>query len=141
MVGALSIVRFRTALKDPMDIVFMFWAIAAGIASGAGVYTVSIVGSLFTGIVLIVMTRSKNGDKNKGYMLIIQYSEIASDKVKKVLSKVKHELKSKTITQGSIELTVEVKIKGDNTAFVTELSEIEGVLNASLVSYNGDYAM
>lgn len=138
MVGALSIVRFRTALKDPMDIMFMFWAISIGIASGAGIYSVSIVGSLFTGVVILIMANHKV--KERKYMLIIHFNDEAYDKVRVILQKLKYILKSKTITKNMVEMTVEVKVKGANTAFVNELSEISGVVDASLVTYNGDYA-
>jgi hypothetical protein len=138
MVGALSIIRFRTALKDPMDIVFMFWAIVAGLSTGAGIYSVSILGSIFAGAILIVM--SKHRIRVKKYMLIIHYSDEAMDEVNYILGRIKHILKSKTIIKGVIEINVEVNIKGENTSFVNQLSQIQGVADASLVSYNGDYA-
>jgi uncharacterized membrane protein YhiD involved in acid resistance len=138
MVGALSIVRFRTALKDPMDIVYMFWALGAGIASGAGIYSVSLLGSLLVGIILLVMSRYKLKDKK--FMLILHYTEHANDGVKRILGKISYNLKAKTITKDVTELSAEVKVKGDNTAFLSELSGVQGVIDASLVSYNGDYA-
>lgn len=138
MVGALSIVRFRTAIKDPLDVVFMFWAIAAGIATGAGVYPLSIVGSLLIGLTLLLM--SKNKMKDSAYLLIVHYSDEANDQVKYHLKKLNHVLKSKTVRKEQIELTVEVKLKNDNTGFVHDICEIEGVHHAVLVSYNGDYA-
>lgn len=138
MVGALSIVRFRTALKDPMDIIFMFWAIVAGLSTGAGIYSVSVLGSVFTGIILIIM--SKHKIKLGRYMLIIHYTDEAADQVNYLLRKIKHLLKSKTVIKGVIEINIEVNVKGDNTAFVNQLSQIQGVSDASLVSYNGDYA-
>lgn len=138
MVGALSVVRFRTAVKDPMDIAFMFWSMTAGIASGAGIYSVSILGSLFTG--LVVLIASKYEIKEKKYMFIIHYSEDATDEVKLMLDKVKCVMKSKTITRDGIEMAVEVKVNNNNTAFVNKVSEIKGVKDAALVSYNGDYA-
>lgn len=137
MVGALSIVRFRTALKDPMDIVFIFWTIVVGISSGAGIYSISIIGSLFTGGVLLVMSKQKVRDNT--YMLIINYTDTAGDNVKFIMGRMSHTLKSKTVVKGITEVTAEVKVKGKNTSFVNELSETEGVVNAALVSYNGDY--
>lgn len=138
MVGALSIVRFRTAIKDPLDVAFMFWAIAAGIATGAGVYPVSVVGSLLIGLVILVMSRHKM--KDSAYLLVIHFNETANDQVKLQLKKLKHVLKSKTVRKDQIEMTVEVRLKDDNTGFVHAISEIEGVRDAVLVSYNGDYA-
>ncbi|WP_438446940.1 DUF4956 domain-containing protein [Gorillibacterium sp. sgz5001074] len=138
MVGALSIVRFRTAIKDPLDVVFMFWSIAAGIATGAGVYPISIVGSLLIGATLLILSRRKV--KDSAYLLIVHYHDSATDGVKYQLNKLVHKLKSKTVRKDQIELTVEVKLKNDNTAFVSEISALEGVRDAVLVSYNGDYA-
>lgn len=138
MVGALSIVRFRTAIKDPLDIVFMFWAISVGIATGAGVYPVSVLGSLVVAATILLL--SKRQLKDMAYLLIINYHDEANDTVKYQLNKLKCALKSKTVNKDMVEMIVEVKLKGDNTAFVNELSVIEGVKNVSLVSYNGDYA-
>ncbi len=138
MVGALSIVRFRAAIKDPKDISFMFWAIAAGIASGAGIYPVAIGGSLFIGIVMIIMSRKKL--KITTYLLIVKYDEAAQKDVLFILNKLKHVLKSKTVANGKTELTLELRKVGDNTSFVENLSNIEGVDSAVLVKYNGDYA-
>jgi uncharacterized membrane protein YhiD involved in acid resistance len=138
MVGALSIVRFRTAIKDPIDIIFMFWAIAAGIATGARVFPIAIIGSLFVGVVIFFL--AKRPFKDTAYLLVVHYQEEASDMVKSQLSKIKHILKAKTVRKGIIEMTVEVKVIGENTAFVNLLSEVEGVLDVALVSYTGDYA-
>lgn len=138
MVGALSIVRFRTALKDPMDIVFMFWAIAAGIASGAGIFPISIVGSLLVGGILLGLSKIKPQDEV--FLLIIHYEESANDEVKRILNKVSYVLKAKTVTSENTELTVEIKIRDNNTAIVNDISTISGVRDAVLVSYNGEYA-
>jgi hypothetical protein len=138
MVGALSIVRFRTAIKDPLDVIFMFWAISGGITAGAGVYSLAVFGSLIIGLVVFVMTRKK--DKNLIFLLVIHHDEAATDAIKYQLGKIKHSLKSKIIRNEITELTIEVKIKGDNTAFVNQLSEVEGVKDVSLINYNGDYA-
>ncbi|MEC2075700.1 DUF4956 domain-containing protein [Metabacillus fastidiosus] len=138
MVGALSIVRFRTAIKDPLDIVFMFWAISVGIAVGAGIYPVAIFGSLF--IALAVYILSKKKWKDITYLLIIHYEEKAEEEIKNQLVKFNYDLKSKIIRNNWTELTLKVKLKVDNTAFVHKLSEIEGVKDVSLVQYNGDYA-
>ncbi|MED1568643.1 DUF4956 domain-containing protein [Bacillus paramycoides] len=138
MVGALSIVRFRTAIKDPLDVIFMFWAIAGGITVGAGVYALAIVGSLFIGLVVYGLTRQKS--KDSIFLLIIHHEEKATESIKYQLAKIKHSMKSKIVRNDITELTVELKIKGDNTAFVNKLSEVEGVKDVSLINYNGDYA-
>ncbi len=138
MVGALSIVRFRTAIKDPLDVIYMFWAISVGITTGAGIYLLSTLGSLLIGLVIFMMTRKKG--KDFIFLLVIHYEEMATDSVKYQLGKLKHSLKSKIVRNNLTELTVELRIKGDNTAFVHQLSEVEGVQDVALIHYNGDYA-
>ncbi len=139
MVGALSIVRFRTAIKDSMDIVFMFWAISIGIANGAGFFKISITGTIFTAIILLILTKFKS--RTSPYLLIMNYHENAHDDVIKFI---KNEigafnLKAKTVANDTVELTIEIRIHNDDTSFVNRLSEINRVKDAVLVSYNGDY--
>ena len=141
MVGALSIVRFRTAIKDPLDLVFLFWAIGCGIVLGAGMLPLAIVGSVLIGIVLIGFI--SQSDQDSPYILILdlidESTEIESlGFLKKKLNKMK--VKSKTITNGEIELIYEIRLKTQDTAFVNELASLKGVKNATLVSYNGEYA-
>ncbi len=138
MVGALSIVRFRTAIKDPMDVMYMFWAITVGIACGAKIYSVAILGSLLVGLAIKLLTNYKV--KNNTYMFIIHYEEKINEKLIVTLQEVQYFIKSKSITRGVTEMALEVKVKNNNTAFVNEISEMEGVIDASLVRYNGDYA-
>jgi uncharacterized membrane protein YhiD involved in acid resistance len=138
MVGALSIVRFRTAVKDPLDIVYLFWAVAAGIASGAKLYPLALIGSAAIGLALYFLSRKKI--RTNPYLLIIRYSEIASDEVKNQMVKMTYQLKSKTVRKDMTEMTVELRLRDDNTAFVNALSEIEGVADVTLVNYRGDYA-
>jgi len=139
MVGALSIVRFRTAIKDPMDIVFMFWAIAVGIANGAGFFKISIIGSIFIGIILLILTKYKS--TSTPYLLIINYLDDGHDKMMKHLkTELKDfKIKAKTISNKNVELTLEIRIDNEDTSFVNRLSKLNGVKNAVLVSYNGDY--
>ena len=138
MVGALSIVRFRTAVKDSMDIVFMFWAIGIGIANGAGLFQVSFTGSLFIGAVLLIMNRSKVG--TSPYLLIVNYDKSVDDKILNQLSKLKNfNIKSKNISSQTIEMTVESRIDNSMTNIVNDLDDIEGVKDAVLVKYDGDY--
>ena len=137
MVGALSIVRFRAAIKDPMDIVFMFWAIASGIVAGAGFYSLALVGSLAIGIILYVF--SLNTTKETPYLLIVGYSE--DDAENEIISLIKKNverylIRSKTVEPGRIELTVDLRFKDNELAFVTELKNIKSVDNAVLVSNN-----
>jgi uncharacterized membrane protein YhiD involved in acid resistance len=139
MVGALSIVRFRTAIKDSMDIVFMFWAISIGIANGAGLFHLSLIGSLAIAGVLLVLTRFKS--RTAPYLLIVNYEDDAHDRVIVHLkSKLpKYNLKAKTVANSHVELSVEVRIGTEDSHFVNTISRLDGVDSAVLVSYNGDY--
>jgi uncharacterized membrane protein YhiD involved in acid resistance len=135
MVGALSIVRFRAAIKDPMDIVFMFWAIASGIVTGAGFYLLGIVGSLIIGVIIILM--HLNVQPNKPYLLVIHADSMTTEKM--VMDKIKStvgkcQIKSKTVHKSQIELMIEVRVKDDEMNFVNGLSELNGVGQAMLVS-------
>ncbi len=138
MVGALSIVRFRTAIKDPMDIVFMFWAIAVGIANGAAYYKISITGTIFISAILFFMSRYKS--TRSPFLLILNYNNASIDVVENYLNKnfKRFNLKSKTITKDNIELTVEVRLNS-KLDYTNELSNMAGIKSAVLVSYNGDY--
>jgi uncharacterized membrane protein YhiD involved in acid resistance len=138
MVGALSIVRFRTAVKDPLDIAYMFWSISAGIAIGAAMYPIALIGSIFFALTLFWLSRKKI--RNEVYLLIIQHKDEVSDDVKRVIGHLNFKLKSKSMRRGLVELTIEIRLKDDNTAFMSKLSEIEGVESTSLVNYTGDYA-
>lgn len=140
MVGALSIVRFRTAIKEPMDIAFLFWAIAAGIVLAAGLFPLAVFGSVAIGIVLLVFANRKA--HTKPYIVVLRCenhdSELAATEfLKKQVERCV--VKSKTAQQGAVELNVEVRMRDDNTDFVNILSEMNGVSSAVLVSYNGDY--
>ena len=137
MVGALSIVRFRTAIKDSMDIGFMFWAISIGIANGAGYFKISFVGSVFIAVVLLVLARYR--ESSSPYLLIINYSSSGDDGLRKYLKGIgSYKLKSKTVTATNTELTIEVRTNNDHK-IVTELQALEGIKDCVLVSYNGDY--
>lgn len=138
MVGALSIVRFRAAIKEPLDIGYMFWAISVGITTGAGFYTLSIVGTLLIAAVIIGFSYIR-GSNSQAYLLVVNYDDRAQDEVGKVIGQLPFKrLKTKTVVRGNIEVTYEVRVKDGNEAFVQELAELEGVSNATLVSYNGD---
>lgn len=141
MVGALSIVRFRSAIKEPMDIAFLFWSISEGIVLGAGLIPLAILGAVFIGIVMVLFANKKTTDNP--YILVVNCkNDISENSVLNILSKNvnKYCVKSKTISPSNgIEMTIEVKLKNITTSFVNEVSKIEGVSNAALVSYNGDY--
>jgi uncharacterized membrane protein YhiD involved in acid resistance len=135
MVGALSIVRFRTAIKDPADIVFTFWAIAVGIISGAGLYMIAIIGSPIIGFFLFLMSRA-NLRTNDPFLLVLHYTEDAEDAVQAALPQ--NKLRSRTTTSAGVELMVEVRMKSKDASTVDELLKIKGVKDATLVSYNAD---
>jgi len=138
MVGALSIVRFRTAVKDPLDIVYMFWAISVGIAVGAKIYPLAIGGSLIIGLVIYWLSKKKI--REEAYLLIIRHSDVATSELRTEMRKLSGKLKSKTVRKGYTEVTYEIKLKDDNTSFLQTIAELEGVSDASLVNYTGDYA-
>ena len=140
MVGALSIVRFRTAIKEPMDIAFLFWAIAAGIVTGAGLIPLAVFGSLFIGIILLIFVNKKSYETP--YIAVINCTnQIAEDEAMLLIkAKTKKQLvKSKSVSKNGIELTIEVRLMDYSTSIVNTLSEIEGVTSAVLISYNGDF--
>ncbi len=140
MVGALSIVRFRTAIKEPMDIAFLFWAIAVGIVLGAGLIALAITGSVFIGLILLIFANKKSNDQP--YLLIVNCTnDDAEDNVLNVLKSgvKKYRVKAKTVSENGIELTLEVRLKEQTSKFVNMVSSANGVSNAVLVSYNGEY--
>jgi uncharacterized membrane protein YhiD involved in acid resistance len=139
MVGALSIVRFRTAVKDPLDIVFMFWAIAVGIANGAMQFQLSLVGSIFIAAVILVLSRIKT--LNNPYLLVLHYQANNESKILDQLDSIitSYKIKSKTVSLGTVELTLEIRVKKNNIDFVDEVSKIENLKDLGLVSYEGDY--
>jgi len=140
MVGALSIVRFRTAIKEPMDIAFLFWSIAAGIVLAAGMIPLAVFGSVAIGIVMLLFVNRKAA--HNPYIAVISVRDHSSE-IQAVEFMKKHVekavIKSKTAQAGNIELNYEICLKGDDTDFITALSEMDGVNSAVLVSYNGDY--
>ena len=140
MVGALSIVRFRTAIKEPMEIVFLFWALAVGIVVGAGMIPLAIIGSAIIGVILILFANRKI--RNHPYILILNCrDEKAEEAVLEELNRsVEHYIvKSKTIRGTGMEMTYELRTKDATTAFVNRIHEMDGVESATLVSYNGEY--
>ena len=140
MVGALSIVRFRTAIKEPLDIAFLFWSIAVGIVLAAGMIPLAVIGSLIIGIILIVFV-NKKAYYNPYIVVLSCVNSEAEKKAKEYLEKQvqKCVVKSKTAQKGLIELNMEVRMKNDDTDFINTISEMEGVNSAVLVSYNGEY--
>lgn len=140
MVGALSIVRFRAAIKEPIEIVFLFWSLAGGIVVGAGLIPLALIGSVIIGAVILVMASRKTHENP--YMLVLRLSdenaETAAVEILKA-NAAKYVIKAKTVTAKGIELSYEVKLRDATTAFVGRLAAVSGVESAALVSYNGEY--
>lgn len=140
MVGALSIVRFRAAIKEPMEIVFLFWSLAVGIVVGAGIIPLAVIGSIIIGIILVVFASRKQN--KKPYILIVDCdNDKAEENATELIGKAveKHIIKSKTVNASGIELTMEIRVKNDETSFVNKLNSIAGVRSATLVTFNGEY--
>lgn len=140
MVGALSIVRFRTAIKDPLDIAFLFWSIGAGIILAAGMIPLAIIGSVCIGLILLVFVNQKS--HTHPYMVVLNcVNHDAEVKAKEFLAKnvTRSTVKSKSAVKGAIEMNIEVRLKENDTDFINILSEMPGVNSAVIVSYNGDY--
>lgn len=140
MVGALSIVRFRAAIKEPMEIVFLFWSLAVGIVIGAGMIALAVIGSAIIGVILLLFANRKV--RHNPYILVLNCNdEQAEQAVFDILAKETDHyiVKSKTIQVSGIELTVELRTKDATTEFVNRIAQITGVENATLVSYNGEY--
>ncbi|MEY8424783.1 DUF4956 domain-containing protein [Lachnospiraceae bacterium 38-14] len=140
MVGALSIVRFRTAIKEPLDIAFLFWAIAAGIVLAAGMIPLSVIGSVFIGIILLVFVNRKSCCNP--YIVVLSCMDSAAENQAKEFLKGqvrKCVVKSKTAKKGAVELNMEIRMKDDDTDFINILSDMPGINSAVLVSYNGEY--
>lgn len=138
MVGALSIVRYRTAIKEPLDLLFIFWAITTGITVGAGMYLLSAASAVV--IILLVLLLGGKGKVKKVYIMIVHYKgDETEDEIRKILFKIKHNVKSKTMRKEETEMAVEVYAKQDNLAFAGQIRDIENVLDLTLVQYDGEY--
>ncbi len=137
MVGALSIVRFRAAVKDPLDIGFLFWGIAAGITAGAQLYFVAVIGTVIIAVIYILLTLLKK--ERRSYLLIVRYNAADEMNVNGLLGNMKYRLKNKTQTGEHIELTIEVKIKNNDVSYVSRFNELEGVESVTMLEYSGEY--
>ena len=140
MVGALSIVRFRTAIKEPSDIAFLFWAIAAGIVLAVGFIPLAVIGSLFIGLILLFFSRFRGFERP--YILVLHCADAAIEQQAHAFLAARAarlSLKSKNVSPGCIELNYEIRLRSADTDFVNELAAAPGVTHAVLVAYNGDY--
>ena len=140
MVGALSIVRFRTAIKEPLDIAFLFWSIGAGIVLAAGMIPLAVIGSVIIGVILLVFVNRKS--HTNPYIAVIRCENNEAETQAKEFLKSKTErcvIKSKSAQKGEIEINMEIRLKDENTDFINSIADMKGVHSAVLVSYNGDY--
>lgn len=140
MVGALSIVRFRTAIKEPLDIAFLFWSIAVGIVLAAGMIPLAVIGSVVIGLILLVFVNRKQ--HSSPYIAVLSCADTEAEKAAVEYLQGKTEkcvVKSKTASKGAVELNLDVRLRDDNTDFINELADMQGVTSAVLVSYNGEY--
>ncbi|MBQ4137227.1 MAG: DUF4956 domain-containing protein [Clostridia bacterium] len=138
MVGALSIVRFRTAIKDPLDLLYLFWAITTGITSGAGMYVLVVVAALVMTLMIIMFyTRQQKG---RIYILVVHYvGDSVGDDIIRALGKIKYFVKSKTLRKEKTEMAIEVFCKNNDTFFMEKIRGVSGVEDATLIQYNGEY--
>ena len=140
MVGALSIVRFRAAIKEPVEIVFLFWSLAVGIVIGAGMIPLAVIGSVIIGLILLLFANRKA--RHNPYILVLSCADEGAESAALELlgrNTAHWQVKSKTVTASGIELTAELRARDASTAFVNEISRLPGVGNATLVSFNGEY--
>ncbi|KYG90746.1 DUF4956 domain-containing protein [Metasolibacillus sp. FSL K6-0083] len=141
MVGALSIVRFRTPIKDPMDLVYIFWAIVSGILCGAGFIPLVLVGAILIGLVLLVFV-NKITIENP-YLLVVKFEQAATnEEIEKLIAQFskKYALKSKSMMQGSdIEATYEVRVKNNDANLMEAIAQLNGVKSAIMLSYDGNF--
>ncbi|CDO18609.1 protein of unknown function [Streptococcus gallolyticus] len=138
MVGALSIVRYRTAIKDPMDLLYIFWAITTGITVGAGMYLLAMVAAVVMVALFYIFYR--NQQAGKVYIAVIHYHhDETEEKILQSFGKMKYFLKAKTVRKGLIELSVEVFCKDENLSFTDKIQALEDVDDVTLIQYNGEY--
>ena len=138
MVGALSIVRYRTAIKDPMDLLYLFWSITCGITSGAGMYLLTIVASII--IILVIACFYAKPSSGQIYVVIVHYEgDATGDEIIRTFGKNKYYVKSKTLRGSVIELAIEVYVKKDNFFFEEKIRALDGVKDVTLIQYNGEY--
>lgn len=139
MVGALSIVRYRTAVKDPMDLFYLFWAVASGIATGAGMFLIALFVFVVMAVILLILSRIK-GRRDEMYILLVHYSgEGMEETIRRAIGTHPYKIKSKTLRKTDIEMAIEVRVKKNDMRFVDALRNEEQIHDLTLVQYSGDY--
>jgi len=138
MVGALSIVRYRTAIKEPLDLLYLFWAITTGIAAGAQMYALAVIASAIMTVILVFFNRRPG--RGRLYIVVVHYQdEIAADQIRRAMGTAKYRVKSKTMRGDTGEMALEVFIPNQNMVFVEKLRGIEGVDDVTMIQYDGEY--
>ena len=138
MVGALSIVRYRAAIKDPMDLLFLFWAVTTGITTGARMHYLALLSSVM--VILVLLFINRRDPTSKMYIIIVNYSgDETDDELRHILRDRRYQIKSKTIRQAEVELTAEIRVNRENFAFLQNIRDLPTVNNVTLVQYNGEY--
>ncbi len=138
MVGALSIVRYRTAIKDPMDIMYLFWAVATGIAVGAKMHYLALLGALI--LVVLFWILNNQQQRKQMYILLFHYSlKDTENELRRILRKNRYQIKSKTMRDDIVEMAVEIIVKNNNIAFLEEIKDLPTVSDVTLVQYDGEY--
>ncbi len=136
MVGALSIVRFRTAVKDPVDTIFMFWAVCAGIMTGAGLMFWSLFANVVMGLLYLLVSYLSRKFVYSQYLMTVRYSPDASQSVKhKMRMLSKYKIKAKSTAKQSVELSAEVRMRDKDMDIIDSLREIPGVIDVSVIEY------
>lgn len=139
MVGALSIIRFRSVIKDPLDIVFVFWSVGTGIIIASGMFILAIISMII--IALSLMLLANKCGRSALYILVINCKSDSEDEIIHLIKEKtkKNRIKSKSFNEDDIELQIELKLLNNDTKFLTELSKRKDVRNAYMLSYNGEY--
>jgi hypothetical protein len=138
MVGALSIVRYRVAVKDPMDILFMFWAIASGITIGAKLHYLAVITAIIVGVILLLL--NQKDPFSTVYIMVVHYTgEDIAGEIKRILGGRRYKVKSKTVRNDSAEMAIELSVKNENLAFLDAINQLEAVHDATLIQYSGEY--
>jgi hypothetical protein len=138
MVGALSIVRYRTAIKDPADLIFLFWAVGTGITVGAHLHYLALVGAVV--VIILLLTIGRRTSTNEVFILIVHYTgDDISGELRRILQGKRFQIKSKTIRKNNVEMAIEVEVKNNNTAFMDTIKELPAVSDVSLIQFTGEY--
>lgn len=138
MVGALSIVRYRTAIKEPLDLMYMFWAITTGITIGASMYVLAVMAAAV--MIVLIAFFCREGAGRNAYILVVHYKgDETGDEILRQLKRVKYTVRSKILRGEAVELTLQIRCKNNNTVFVERIRDLSGVTDAILLEFNGEY--